>query len=103
MKIATFNINSIRNRLPRLLEYVGAQPPRKRLQNVTLLSSGERSLAALALVLADQLHLPLRRRLCQKVIHARLGGDVGGDEAPDAMLNQSGRARQRALAPAARE
>jgi chromosome segregation protein len=28
------------------------QPPRKRLQNVTLLSSGERSLAALALVLA---------------------------------------------------
>jgi len=28
------------------------QPPRKKLQNVTLLSSGERSLAALALVLA---------------------------------------------------
>ncbi|MDQ6771703.1 MAG: AAA family ATPase [Candidatus Dormibacteraeota bacterium] len=30
------------------------QPPRKRLQNVTLLSSGERSLTALALVLAVQ-------------------------------------------------
>jgi chromosome segregation protein len=37
---------------PRTGVEILVQPPRKRLQNVTLLSSGERSLAALALVLA---------------------------------------------------
>jgi len=37
---------------PRTGVQILVQPPRKRLQNVTLLSSGERSLAALALVLA---------------------------------------------------
>jgi chromosome segregation protein len=37
---------------PRTGVEILVQPPRKRLQNVTLLSSGERSIAALALVLA---------------------------------------------------
>ena len=53
------------------------QPPRKRLQNVTLLSSGERSLAALALVLALDEVNPSPFTVLDEVDAALDDGNVG--------------------------
>ena len=67
------------------------QPPRKRLQNVTLLSSGERSLAALALVLALDEVNPSPFTILDEVDAALDDANVGrfGE-----MLERLGRSRQ---------
>ena len=67
------------------------QPPRKRLQNVTLLSSGERSLAALALVLALDEVNPSPFTILDEVDAALDDANVGrfGE-----MLSRLGRQRQ---------
>lgn len=67
------------------------QPPRKRLQNVTLLSSGERSLAALALVLALDEVNPSPFTILDEVDAALDDANVGrfGE-----MLERLGRRRQ---------
>jgi chromosome segregation protein len=67
------------------------QPPRKRMQNVTLLSSGERALTALALVLALQAINPAPFTILDEVDAALDDANVGrfGE-----MLQRLGRERQ---------
>jgi chromosome segregation protein len=67
------------------------QPPRKRLQNVTLLSSGERALTALALVLALQAINPAPFTILDEVDAALDDANVGrfGE-----MIQRLGRERQ---------
>jgi chromosome segregation protein len=62
---------------PRTGVEILVQPPRKRLQNVTLLSSGERSLAALALVLALDAVNPSPFTILDEVDAALDDGNVG--------------------------
>ena len=76
---------------PRTGVEILVQPPRKRLQNVTLLSSGERSLAALALVLALDEVNPSPFTILDEVDAALDDANVGrfGE-----MLSRLGRQRQ---------
>jgi chromosome segregation protein len=76
---------------PRTGVEILVQPPRKRMQNVTLLSSGERALTALALVLALQAINPAPFTILDEVDAALDDANVGrfGE-----MIQRLGRERQ---------